>query len=67
MKQTEECFLKVKKDYLNFLNKEKISDKSMKKKISRLMMVRIILSIKKNEKNRRLFFKSKRRLSKVFE
>ena len=31
MKETEDCFLKVKKDYLKFLNKEKIFSKSKKK------------------------------------
>ena len=33
MKKTEDCFLKVKKDYLKFLNKEKIFNKSNAKKI----------------------------------
>jgi len=30
MKETEDCFLKVKNDYLSFLRKEKIFDKSTK-------------------------------------
>jgi len=36
MKEIEYCFLKVKKDYLKFLNKEKIFNKSKKNKIINL-------------------------------
>ena len=36
MKEKEDCFLKVKKDYLRFLNKEKIFDKSKVAKIKNL-------------------------------
>ena len=36
MKETEDCFLKVKKNYLKFLKKEKIFDKSAKEKIVNL-------------------------------
>ena len=38
MKETEDCFLKVKNDYLKFLNKEKIFDKSKKEKITILIL-----------------------------
>ena len=44
MKKTEDCFLKVKKDYLNFLKKEKIFNKSMKNKISNLKRIYIPIS-----------------------
>ena len=36
MKKTEDCFLKVKNDYLKFLNKEKIFGKSKAEKIKSL-------------------------------
>ena len=36
MKETEDCFLKVKKDYLKFLKKEKILGKSKIIKIDNL-------------------------------
>ena len=36
MKKTEDCFLKVKNDYLKFLSKEKIFDKSRATKIKSL-------------------------------
>ena len=36
MKEVEDCFLKVKNDYLKFLNKEKIFDKSKASKIKNL-------------------------------
>ena len=45
MKKTEDCFLKVKSDYLNFLKKEKIFDQSKKAKIESLKKVfRIIFN-----------------------
>ena len=34
MKKTEDCFLKVKKDYLRFLSKEKIFDQSTESKMN---------------------------------
>ena len=33
MKETEDCFLKVKSDYLKYLSKQKIFNKSKKAKI----------------------------------
>ena len=36
MKKTEDCFLKVKNDYLRFLSKEKIFDQSKSTKIKNL-------------------------------
>ena len=36
MKETEDCFLKVKNDYLKFLSKEKIYGKSTVARISSL-------------------------------
>ena len=36
MKETEDCFLKVKNDYLNFLSKERILGKSKTQKINKL-------------------------------
>ena len=39
MKKTEDCFLKVKNDYLRFLSKEKIFDQSKSTKISILDLV----------------------------
>ena len=44
MKKIEDCFLKVKKDYLNFLGKEKISNQSMKNKILSLKKIYIPIS-----------------------
>jgi len=44
MKKTEDCFLKVKKDYLKLLHKEKIFDKSISDKISSLKKVYIPIS-----------------------
>ena len=45
MKKTETCFLKVKKDYLNFLNREKIFGKSKKTKIEDLKNFYIPMSL----------------------
>ena len=59
MKKTEDCFLKVKSDYLNFLNKEKIFDQSKKAKIESLKKVYIPLSFwinNKYEKKRKPLF-----------
>ena len=39
MKEKEDCFLKVKKDYLNFLNKEKIFNKSKLAQIESLKKI----------------------------
>ena len=44
MKETEDCFLKVKKDYLKLLHKEKIFDKSISDKISSLKKIYIPIS-----------------------
>ena len=44
MKKTEDCFLKVKNDYLRFLNREKIFDKSTASKISSLRKTYIPMS-----------------------
>ena len=44
MKEEKDCFLKVKKDYLKFLNKEKIFNKSNAKKISSLKKIYIPIS-----------------------
>ena len=44
MKETEDCFLKVKNDYLSFLRKEKIFDKSTKSKILSLKRIYIPIS-----------------------
>jgi len=44
MKKTEDCFLKVKKDYLKFLSKEKIFGKSSEAKISTLKRIYIPIS-----------------------
>ena len=41
MKETENCFLKVKNDYLKFLNKEKIFNKSTADKITSLKRIYI--------------------------
>jgi len=44
MKKTEDCFLKVKNDYLKFLNKEKIFNKSIADKITNLKRTYIPIS-----------------------
>ena len=44
MKKTEDCFLKVKNDYLKFLSKEKIFDKSRATKIKSLKKTYIPMS-----------------------
>ena len=44
MKKTEDCFLKVKNDYLNFLSKEKIFDKSKTDKVKSLKKFYIPMS-----------------------
>ena len=44
MKETEDCFLKVKNDYLKFLSKEKIYGKSIEARISSLKKTYIPLS-----------------------
>ena len=44
MKKTEDCFLKVKNDYLKFLNKEKIFNKSTVDKITNLKKTYIPIS-----------------------
>ena len=44
MKEKEDCFLKVKKDYLNFLNKEKIFNKSKLAQIESLKKIYIPMS-----------------------
>ena len=59
MKETEDCFLKVKNDYLSFLRKEKIFDKSTKSKILKLKRIYIPISFwienKYKEKGKTLF------------
>ena len=59
MKETEDCFLKVKNDYLNFLRKEKIFDKSTESKILNLKRIYIPISFwienKYKEKGKTLF------------
>ena len=44
MKKTEDCFLKIKNDYLNFLSKEKIFDKSKTDNIKSLKKIYIPMS-----------------------
>ena len=44
MKEKEDCFLKVKNDYLRFLSKEKIFDQSKEKKIKNLKKTYIPMS-----------------------
>ena len=44
MKEKEDCFLKVKNDYLRFLSKEKIFDQSKAKKIKNLKKTYIPMS-----------------------
>ena len=53
MKEIEDCFLKVKKDYLKFLNKEKIFNKSKKNKIINLKNYYIPMSFWIEKKYRR--------------
>ena len=59
MKETEDCFLKVKNDYLSFLRKEKIFDKSTESKILNLKRIYIPISFwienKYKEKGKTLF------------
>ena len=59
MKKTEDCFLKVKNDYLRFLNREKVFDKSTASKISSLRKTYIPMSFwienKYQKKGRTLF------------
>jgi len=59
MKKTEDCFLKVKNDYLSFLRKEKIFNKSTKSKILNLKRIYIPISFwienKYKEKGKTLF------------
>jgi len=59
MKETEDCFLKVKNDYLSFLRKEKILDKSTESKILSLKRIYIPISFwienKYKEKGKTLF------------
>ncbi len=59
MKEAEDCFLKVKNDYLKFLNREKIFNKSRADKISSLKNVYIPISFwieKKYLKKRKTLF-----------
>ena len=44
MKKTEDCFLKVKNDYLRFLNREKFFDKSTASKVLSLRRTYIPMS-----------------------
>ena len=59
MKETEDCFLKVKNDYLKFLSKEKIYGKSIEARISSLKKTYIPLSFwienKYKQKRKTLF------------
>ena len=59
MKKTEDCFLKVKNDYLKYLSKEKIFNKSTTSKISSLKRIYIPISFwienKYKKKGRTLF------------
>ena len=59
MKKTEDCFLKVKKDYLRFLSKEKIFDQSTESKMLSLKRTYIPISFwienKYKEKGKTLF------------
>ena len=59
MKETEDCFLKVKNDYLSFLRNEKIFDKSTESKILSLKRIYIPISFwienKYKEKGKTLF------------
>ena len=59
MKKTEDCFLKVKNDYLSFLRKEKIFDKSTESKILSLKRIYIPISFwieNKYKKKEKLYF-----------
>ena len=59
MKDTEDCFLKVKNDYLKFLSKEKIFDKSKSAKIVSLKRIYIPMSFwieNKYKKKEKLYF-----------
>ena len=59
MKESEDCFLKVKKDYLKFLKKEKIFNKSKITKMNNLKKNYIPISfwIEKNiKKKEKLYF-----------
>jgi len=59
MKRTEDCFLKVKNDYLKFLNKKKIFYKSYATKISSLKKTYIPMSFwieNKYQKKRKTLF-----------
>ena len=59
MKKTEDCFLKVKNDYLKFLNKEKIFNKSIADKITNLKKIYIPISFwieNKYKKNGKTLF-----------
>ena len=59
MKKTEDCFLKVKNDYLKFLSKEKIFDKSKSAKIKSLKKTYIPISFwieNKYKKKRKTLF-----------
>ena len=59
MKKTEDCFFKVKNDYLNFLSKEKIFDRSKVAKIKNLKKVYIPISFwieNKYKKKRKTLF-----------
>ena len=59
MKGTEYCFLKVKNDYLKFLNKEKILNKSTADKIENLKRTYIPISFwieNKYKKREKLYF-----------
>ena len=59
MKETEDCFLKVKNDYLSFLRREKIFNKSTADKITSLKKTYIPISFwienKYKEKGKTLF------------
>ena len=59
MKKTEDCFLKVKNDYLKFLNKEKIFGKFTADKITSLKRIYIPISFwienKYKQKGKTLF------------
>ena len=50
MKKTEDCFLKVKNDYLRFLSKEKIFNQSKSTKIKSLKKIYIPMSFWINNK-----------------
>jgi len=59
MKKTEDCFLKVKNDYLSFLSKEKIFDRSKAVKLKSLKKTYIPMSFwieNKYKKKRKTLF-----------